>query len=75
MGIIKIAPLPAGFFLASIMGILITVVFYESIGKSWTIAFLLVFAAMFIASLISMSRAPIDAEIAMDARLRKSTKK
>lgn len=74
LGKIRIAPLPSTFFLISIVGILVTIAFYGSIGPSWAVAFILVFAAMFTASLISMSRAPIEPEIAMDAHLGKSRK-
>jgi len=62
----KAAPLPSSFFLMSILGILITVVYWNKFGDDWASSFLLVFALMFIASLISMRRAPADVQLEMD---------
>tara|TARA_Y100000031_G_C7935084_1_gene254499 strand:- start:100 stop:333 length:234 start_codon:yes stop_codon:yes gene_type:complete len=53
------APLKGSFMITSILGIFISIywVFPQSI--QYGIAFIIVFTAMFIASLISMSKAPV----------------
>jgi hypothetical protein len=58
----KIAPLSASFMLTSILGVFLSVVVsnhYPSLGFS----FFLIFVLMFIASIVSMTLAPLDAEI------------
>ncbi|MFO8016603.1 MAG: hypothetical protein R6U32_05855 [Candidatus Woesearchaeota archaeon] len=62
----KAAPLPSSFFLTSILGALIVLVYWDRIGIDWGVSFLLVFALMFIASIISMRKAPVEAQLAMD---------
>ena len=53
----SIEPLPATFTLVSILGLIITTVFTASarVPLSWGVAFDLVFALMFIASMISIT--------------------
>ncbi len=53
----RMEPLPATFTLISILGMIITTVFTASgrIELSWGVAFDLVFALMFIASMISIT--------------------
>ena len=53
----KIAPLPASFMIASIVGFLASAYLLEEL--SWKFTLLLVFAVMFIASFISMTKAPV----------------
>ncbi|MBW2965675.1 hypothetical protein KY342_01065 [Candidatus Woesearchaeota archaeon] len=65
MGIIKnifgrVAPLPGSFMLASIVGFLATAYLIDDI--SWKFTLLLFFAVMFIASFISMTKAPVPAK-------------
>ena len=71
----KAAPLSSSFFLTSILGALICLFYWNRIGPSWSFAFLIIFISMFIASMISMWRAPIEAEIEVDHHLKKSGKK
>ena len=53
----KVAPLPASFMIASIIGFLAAAYLIEDL--SWKFTMLLIFAVMFIASFISMQRAPL----------------
>ena len=52
----KIAPLNTTFFLASIIGFLISIFFIPQFSASWAFAFAVLFFIMFIASIISMFR-------------------
>ena len=56
----KIAPLPASFIMVSIIGFLMSAYLITDI--SWKFTLLLVFAVMFIASFISMTKAPTVAK-------------
>lgn len=56
---IRFAPLSGGFMIASIIGLLFSVFYLIKNSPSWGLAFAIVFAAMFVASLISMTRGPI----------------
>lgn len=70
------APLSSGFFLASILGILITLFYWDRINSpTWCFTFLVLFIAMFMSSIISMNKAPIDAEIEIDHHARKSRRR
>ena len=63
----KIAPLPSSFMLVSMLGFMFVTI-YTAQGKlseTWGFAFGTVFAVMFIASMISMTYAPIEEEIAL----------
>ena len=53
----KVAPLPASFMIVSIVGFLVSAYLITNI--SWKFTMLLFFAVMFIASFISMTKAPI----------------
>lgn len=71
------APLSSGFFLASILGLLVTLFYFDAIaatstGKSFALAFIILFVLMFIASIISMRRAPAGAQIALDHHMTKA---
>lgn len=67
----RAAPLPSSFFLMSILGLLITAFYWKRIGDDWASTFLLVFALMFVASMISMRRAPPEAQLEIDNAMRK----
>lgn len=54
----KYAHLSAGFMLTSIIGFLISAFFVNKISESWGFTLMLFFAIMFIASVISMTKAP-----------------
>ena len=54
------APLKGSFMVLSILGFLITMyIIYQNFSKNLGIALMIVFAAMFVASLISMTKAPV----------------
>ncbi|MBW2995859.1 hypothetical protein KY332_01015 [Candidatus Woesearchaeota archaeon] len=53
----KIAPLPGSFMMVSIVGFLVSAYLITDI--SWKFTMLLFFAVMFIASFISMTKAPV----------------
>ncbi|MGM5480058.1 MAG: hypothetical protein ACQESC_01220 [Nanobdellota archaeon] len=63
----EVAPLSQGFFLVSILGLLIAIFFISSISMSWAIIVGIVSGTMFLASMISMTRAPVEDELALDA--------
>lgn len=56
----KTVPLPSTFMLISILGFLITAFYITPRDITWGFTFLILFATMFIASFISMTKAPID---------------
>jgi hypothetical protein len=62
----KIAPLPGTFMLASMLGFAISMVWVYPQSKSFGIAFMIVFAAMFIASMISLTYAPAEDILAIE---------
>lgn len=55
----KIAPLKGSFMIASIIGFIISAIWVYNISPQFGFAFALVFTLMFIASLISMTYAPV----------------
>ena len=57
----KVAPLPASFMATSIVGFLISA--YMINDLSWKVTMLIVFATMFIASYVSLTKAPIPTNI------------
>jgi multisubunit Na+/H+ antiporter MnhB subunit len=69
----KPAPLNTAFFATSIIGFLISIFYIYPKTVSWGFAFALVFALMFIASLISMRRAGISSQL--PKRMRQIKKK
>lgn len=52
-------PLKGSFMVASILGFLITAYWVYPQSFNYGVAFLLIFGAMFIASIISMTKAPV----------------
>ena len=58
----RAAPLSNTFMITSILGFLLTVIYYDNIGPTWGFTFALIFIVMFIASLISMTYGPIREE-------------
>ena len=78
------APLSSSFMLVSMLGFMFTVIYsaHGKINETWGFALGLVFAIMFVASIISMTHAPIEAELYLDRprnvqvhKRKKSTKK
>ena len=56
----KVAPLPGTFMITSIVGFLVSAIWVLPRTPSYGFAFCLVFALMFIASIISMTYADVD---------------
>ena len=52
-------PLKGSFMVTALLGFLISAYYVYPQSKNFGLAFLLVFTAMFIASLVSMTRAPV----------------
>ncbi len=69
----KPAPLNTAFFATSIIGILISIFYVFSLSVSWGTAFTIVFALMFIASIISMRQA--TPHIQLQKRTKKKRRK
>ncbi len=56
----KVAPLKSSFMVISIIGFFVSILMVWPASPSFGLAFAIVFAVMFIASLISMTYAPIE---------------
>jgi len=56
---LPVVPLKSSFMITAIVGFFISVYYVMSLSKTWGFAFALFFVTMFIASLISMTFAPI----------------
>jgi len=61
-----LAPLSGGFFAASIIGLVISVIYFEKLGVTWGTTFFLFFIIMFIASFRSMHSGPAALELQLD---------
>ncbi len=59
----KAAPLNTSFMVASIIGLIISAIYLRTISLTWAVAFGILFFIMFIASMISMSRASPDTQL------------
>ncbi|MBW3023330.1 hypothetical protein KY308_04465 [Candidatus Woesearchaeota archaeon] len=64
----KIAPLSGSFMLASMLGFAISLVWVYPASKGFGVSFMIIFAAMFVASLISLRRAPVEDLLAQESR-------
>ena len=64
----KWAPLSAGFMVASIIGFFVSILYVKKFSISMAVAFSIVFFCMFLASMISMSRASPDSQLAARPR-------
>ena len=71
----NVAPLSSSFMLTAILGFLISVIWVYPNSPSFGVAFALVFALMFIASIISTTYGDPDLELKMDAPKVKKKKK
>ena len=62
-----VAPLKSSFMLVSMLGFLITIIYtaYGRISADWGFALGFVFAIMFVASMIAMTKAPIETQLRM----------
>ena len=56
----KIAPLSGGFMITSIVGFIASLMFVYKVSAAWGMAFMIFFVIMFVASIISMTRAPLS---------------
>ncbi len=72
----KIAPLSSSFMLFSMLGFMITIIYtaYGRINETWGFTFGFVFSIMFVASMISMTKAPLDDQIKMAQGVLKPSK-
>ena len=59
----NVAPLSGGFMLTSLVGIIISFRIIEPKSPPWGFTFLLFFVLMLVASMISMTYAPVEGQI------------
>jgi len=66
----KVAPLHGSFMATAIVGFIISYLYiYSQLGnRTWGLTFMIFFAAMFIASLISMTSAPVLPELGKEEK-------
>ena len=57
---VKYAPLNGGFMIASIVGFFVSAIYIAELSLNWGFALSIVFILMFIASIISMVKAPVS---------------
>ena len=62
----KAAPLSNVYMMTSMLGFIISAWFVIPVSKPWGFALSITFLLMFIASVISMSKAPVEAEFQID---------
>ena len=68
----NIVPLSGGFMLTSIVGFLISAIYVYPRSATWGFTFSLFFVLMFVASLISMTKAPVDDHLKIHERRKRS---
>jgi glucose uptake protein GlcU len=64
--VIKVAPLSSSFMLVSMLGMAFSVMFLQKYSLNWAFIIGFISVCMFIASMISMTKAPIEAELLID---------
>ena len=62
----KIAPLSKGFMITAILGLLISTMFLANYSLTWAVTLGVVSFVMLIASVISMTYAPVEDELSLD---------
>ncbi|MEM4336833.1 MAG: hypothetical protein QXG86_02400 [Candidatus Woesearchaeota archaeon] len=67
----RIAPLPGSFMLASMLGFAISLVWVWPSSKPFGFAFMIIFASMFIASIVSLTKAPVEDIVKLEESKRK----
>ncbi len=67
----KFAPLSGGYMATSILGIFISLMYVYQQSPDWGVAFTIVFAAMFVASIVSMTVAEPDDFIELETKYKK----
>ncbi len=65
---LDVAPLTGSFMITAILGFIISLMWVYPQSQSFGIAFAVVFALMFIASVISMTKSPGGDELQIDMR-------
>ena len=71
---IRTVPLKGSFMLSSIIGFIISWIYVLPRNRTWGFTFILFFVMMFIASIISMTTAPLEAEESLDYKYKKKRK-
>jgi hypothetical protein len=56
----KVAPLSGSFMVTAIVGFLVSMLFVFKMSATWGVTFMIFFAVMLIAALISMTKAPVS---------------
>ena len=59
MLMVKYVPLKGSFMIASVVGLLVSAIYIANFSVTWGFALSVVFVLMFIASIISMTKAPV----------------
>jgi len=59
----SVAPLPAGFMLTALVGLLLSIIWVYPQSTSWGLGTGIIFAIMLVSSLISMTYGPTDVEL------------
>ena len=59
----KVAPLKNSLMAASILGFIISAFYVNTLSRTWGFTFMLFFGLLFIASMISMTYAPVMPEL------------
>ncbi len=62
----EVAPLSGGFMLTGIIGFLFALMFLRSQSLPWATVVVVISSTMLIASMISMTRAPVEEELTLD---------
>ncbi len=65
---IRVVPLSSGFMLTSILGAIISGIYVYPQYPRWGFTFLLFFTLMLVASFVSMTYAPLEAESSLQVR-------
>jgi hypothetical protein len=67
----KFAPLSGGYMAASMLGILISLMYVYNQAPDWGITFAVIFSIMFVASVVSMTVADPDEFVELETRNKK----
>lgn len=64
----KAAPLSGSFMMTSMVGFLVSAIYVFPRSMAWGFTLGIFFTIMFVASIISMTYAPVEAELSIDRR-------
>ena len=67
----KFAPLSGGFMITSMIGFLIATMFLPQYSPTWAVVIGVISVMLFVASVISMTKAPVEEELALDEGAKK----